>query len=76
MRAGRRDAHGRGHALQHRWHQRHHPTSTTSAAVIDVKMSSASVPLSVGGAVKADGRIYTQNDQFNGRIDNVTLQMS
>ena len=50
-------------------------THATSAAVIDVRMSSAVVPLSVGGAVSADGGIYVHNDAFNGLIDNVSLDL-
>lgn len=50
-------------------------TRTTSAAVIDVSMSSSSIPLSIGGALSDDGRLSTHNDQFNGFIDNVSLQI-
>ena len=51
-------------------------TSTTSDGVIDVTVSAPSIPLSIGGALTADGAIYTRNDQFNGLIDNVTLQIN
>jgi len=50
-------------------------TKTNSARVIDVTMSSTSVPLSIGGALSATGTVFTHNDQFNGYIDNVSLQI-
>ncbi|NHB12636.1 hypothetical protein GWK53_39935 [Burkholderia cepacia] len=52
-------------------------TSRTAygAKPIKIKMASASVPLSVGGKLGADGSVLIDTDQFNGVVDNVFVQV-
>lgn len=47
----------------------------SSAAVIDVQMAGATVPLSIGVKLNADGTIHVDSDQFNGLVDNAFLRI-
>lgn len=50
-------------------------TRVSSAAVIDVHMNSARIPLSIGGKLNADGTVNVDSDQLNGLVDNAVLRI-
>jgi hypothetical protein len=50
-------------------------TSSVKGPTGDLSPTSATMPLSIGGKLDAAGGILVDTDQFNGRIDNVLLQI-
>jgi len=51
-------------------------TTRASGPTGDLSPSAPTVPLSVGGKLRADGTPAPATDQFNGRIDNVVMRTS
>ncbi|MBA2445974.1 MAG: hypothetical protein H0V49_11685 [Nocardioidaceae bacterium] len=54
---------------------RHTDTDTRNGRTGDMTPNRPSWPFSVGGKLRAGGKVHPSTDQFNGRIDNVFLKI-